>query len=80
MVAVKLRGMAWRVETEEIETFLEGFKWVRDSVRIGELEGGRRTGQGSVLFESEDEANRFMEEKEGEYIGPRFVNINMMTY
>ena len=58
---------------EEIETFCEGFKWVRESIRIGELEGGRRTGQGCVLFESEDEATRFTEEKEGEYIGPRFV-------
>ena len=44
MVAVKIRGMPWRVEQEEIETFLEGFKWVRESIRIGELEGGRRTG------------------------------------
>lgn len=58
-VAVKIRGMPWRVEQEEIETFLEGFKWVRDSIRIGELEGGRRTGQGAVLFESEEEASRF---------------------
>ena len=80
MVAVKLRGMPWRVSLEEIEEFLEGFKWVRDSIRIGELEGGRKTGQGSVMFESEDEANRCMEEKEGEYIGPRFVNINLMTF
>ena len=80
MVACKLRGMPWRVEQEEIETFLEGFKWVRDSIRIGELEGGRRTGQGAVLFESEDEAFRFKEEKEGEYIGARFVNINELSY
>ena len=80
MVAVKLRGMPWRVEIEEIETFLEGFKWVRDSIRIGELEGGRRTGQGCVLLESEDEANRLTEEKEGEYIGPRFVNMNLLSY
>lgn len=43
-VAVKMRGMPWRVETEEIEQFWEGFAWVRDSIRIGELEGGRRTG------------------------------------
>ena len=72
--------MPWRVEVEEIEAFLEGFKWVRESVKLGKLEGGRSTGQGSVLFESEDEANRAMEEKEGEYIGPRFVNINLMSY
>ena len=33
-----------------------------------------------MLFESEDEAFRFKEEKEGEYIGPRFVNINELSY
>ena len=34
----------------------------------------------AVLFESEDEAFRFKEEKEGEYIGARFVNINELSY
>lgn len=73
LVAVKLRGLPWRVETSQIEEFFEGFAWVRDSIKIGELEGGRRTGQASVLFETPQEACRAIEEKEGEYVGPRFV-------
>lgn len=73
LVSVKLRGLPWRVETEQIEEFFEGFAWVRDSIKIGELEGGRRTGQASVLFETPAEALRAIEEKEGEYVGPRFV-------
>jgi len=43
---------------EEIEAFLEGTDYVRDSIRIGELEGGRRTGIGSVLFISEEAAEK----------------------
>ena len=80
MVAVKMRGLPWRVEESQIEEFFEGFGWVRDSIRIGELEGGRRTGQGAVLFESPAEATRAMEEKEGEYVGPRFVQMHELSY
>ena len=80
LVACKIIGMPWKVEEGEIEEFLDGFKFVAGSVRIGALEGGRSTGQGCVLFESEDEAQRCMDEKEGEYIGPRFVHIRILEY
>ena len=75
LVAIKLRGMPWRVTEEEIEEFFTDYKWVRESIRIGELEGGRRTGQGCILFESEEEAERAMD-KDGEYIGSRFVQLS----
>ena len=55
-VGVRMRGLPWRVEVEEIEQFFSKYSWVRDSIKIGELEGGRRTGFASVLFETEDEA------------------------
>ena len=71
--------MPWRVEIEQIEEFLKDYKWIRDSIRIGELEGGRRTGQGCVLFESEEEAERALE-LDGEYIGPRFVQLSQETH
>ena len=80
MVAVKMRGLPWRVEESQIEEFFEGFAWVRDSIRIGELEGGRRTGQGSILFENPAEAARAIEEKEGEYVGPRFIHLHELSY
>ena len=79
LVAIKLRGMPWRVTEEEIEEFFTDYKWVRESIRIGELEGGRRTGQGCILFESEEEAERAMD-KDGEYIGPRFVQLSQESF
>ena len=73
MVAVKMRGLPWRVETEEIEEFFKDYAWVRDSVRIGELEGGRRTGMAAVLFENEDVAAKAAEEMDREHVGTRWV-------
>ena len=80
MVAVKLRGLPWRVETEEIEEFFKDYAWVRDSVRIGELEGGRRTGMAAVLFENEAVATQAAEELDREHIGTRWVQLYTMSY
>lgn len=80
MVAVKMRGLPWRVETEEIEEFFKDYAWVRDSVRIGELEGGRRTGMAAVLFENEDVAAKAAEEMDREHVGSRWVQLYPMSY
>lgn len=44
MVALKMRGLPWRVEVEEIEQFFSRYAFIRDSVKIGELADGRKTG------------------------------------
>lgn len=44
MVALKMRGLPWRVEVEEIEQFFSRYAYVRDSIKIGELSDGRKTG------------------------------------
>jgi hypothetical protein len=75
-----MRGLPWRVETEEIEQFFEGTAWVRDSVRIGELEDGKRTGWGCVLFESEDECANAQAEKDRQHIGNRWVQLYQSSY
>ena len=65
---------------EEIETFLEGTDFIRDSIRIGELEGGRRTGIGSVLFASEEAAEKAQEEKDQQNIGARYIMLSQETF
>jgi len=79
MVAVNVRGMPWRVEESEIEEFFGELKWVRGSIRIGKLEGGRSTGHGCILLENEDEAEKALD-KDGEYIGPRFVHLSVESF
>lgn len=63
MVALKMRGLPWRVEVDEIEQFFSRYAYIRDSVRLGELSDGRKTGQAAVLFENPDEAASAMNEK-----------------
>ena len=37
MVALKMRGLPWRVEVEEIEQFFSRYAYVRDSIHLGVL-------------------------------------------
>ena len=75
LVAVKIRGLPWRVQTEQIEEFFGDLKFVKDSILIGELESGRRTGLGCLLFESEDEAEKALDKDRG-FIGNRWVQLS----
>lgn len=75
LVAIKIRGLPYRVKTEQIEKFFGDLKFVRDSILIGELEGGRRTGLGCLLFESEDEAEKALD-KDREFIGNRWIQLS----
>ena len=70
-----MRGLPWRVEVEEIEQFFDRYAYVRESVKIGELSDGRKTGQATVLFENETEAENAMNEKQGQNVGSRWVEL-----
>ena len=65
MVSLKMRGLPWKVDVEEIEQFFSRYSYIRESVRIGELEDGRKTGQAALLFATEEEAKNAMNEKQG---------------
>ena len=65
MVALKMRGLPWRVEVDEIEQFFSRYSYIRESVRRGQLEDGRKTGQAALLFLNEEEAKNAMNEKQG---------------
>ena len=75
-----MRGLPWRVEVEEIEQFFDRYAYVRESVKIGELSDGRKTGQATVLFENETEAENAMNEKQGQNVGSRWVELYQMPY
>ena len=77
---MKMRGLPWRVEVDEIEQFFSRYSYIRESVRIGELADGRKTGQAAVLFENEEEAKNAMNEKQGQNVGSRWVELYQMPY
>ena len=80
MVALKMRGLPWRVEVDEIEQFFSRYAYIRESIRVGALTDGRKTGQAALLFENPDEANNAMNEKQGQNVGSRWVELYQMPY
>jgi RNA recognition motif-containing protein len=56
MVAVRIHGLAWKVESSEVEEFFANFKTVPDSVVLGVGEDGRNNGLGTIAFENAEEA------------------------
>lgn len=80
MVAVKMRGLPWRVTAEQIMTFFENHKIIEDSICLGKSLDGRPNGWGTCLFESEEDAQNACKELEKEYIGERYVNLTLKSY
>ena len=53
LVALKMRGIPFRVRVPEIEQFFTRYAFVKDSVKIGIQKDGRPNGFATLLFESE---------------------------
>ena len=62
-VALKLRGLPWQVTEDDVINFFDGYKLVEGSVKIERGEDDRITGFGAALFETEEEAQRAMDER-----------------
>ena len=58
-----MRGFPWQVTDDDIVQFFDGYKLVADSIKIERNEDDRITGWGAVLFETEEEAERALNER-----------------
>lgn len=61
MIAVRIHGLAWKIETSEVSDFFQEYNPVPDSVIIGKGEDGRNNGLGAIAFESQDDADKAVE-------------------
>ena len=50
--AMKMKGLPFSVQREDILNFFQGYNMVEDSVKIGVMSDGRLTGEACVLFQS----------------------------
>jgi hypothetical protein len=55
--AIKLRGLPYTVKPEDIISFFKGYD-VQDEVKIGKTSDNSKTGEGAVLFSTEEECKR----------------------
>ncbi len=53
-----MRGLPYSVRKEDILYFFQGYNFYPEMVKIGENSDGTKTGEGAVLFNSEEEAGR----------------------
>ena len=75
-----MRGFPWSVTDEDVVNFFEGYKLVPDSVKIERGDDDRITGWGAVVFETEEEAQRALDERQKESIGSRWIQLYPLQY
>ncbi len=78
-MALKLRGLPYQVTVDDIKTFFSGFNVSESQIKIGINPDGRKTGEGAVLFKSEEDCKRGFKEKQGQNIGHRYVELYIMS-
>lgn len=79
-ILVRMRGLPYTVKKEEVLNFFLGYDVVPDSVIIGEMGNGKKTGEGVILFKSEEEAQRAVAERNGSSIGRRWIELYLHPY
>ena len=75
-----MRGLPFSVKKEDILQFFAGYDIVPDSVIIGEMGNGKKTGEGVILFKKESEAERAVSERNGANIGRRWIELYLHPY
>ena len=79
-ILVRMRGLPYTIKKEEVLAFFAGYDVVPDSVIIGEMGNGKKTGEGVILFKSEEEAQRAVNDKNGSSIGRRWIELYLHPY
>jgi len=72
---LRLRGLPFSARHMDIKNFFYDYKIVRESVKFGRNFEGRKTGEAVVLFETQEEAQRAIKERQGQHIGHRWIEL-----
>eukprot|EP01086_Lenisia_limosa_P005597 TRINITY_DN2270_c0_g1_i1.p1 TRINITY_DN2270_c0_g1~~TRINITY_DN2270_c0_g1_i1.p1 ORF type:complete len:414 (-),score=44.14 TRINITY_DN2270_c0_g1_i1:148-1389(-) len=72
---LKLRGIPYRIQTEELEDFFSGYAFEEDSVEIGMDESGRPSGMAWITMKTPSEAVRAKQNLHRQYMRSRYVEI-----
>lgn len=79
-VAVKIRGLPYQVRFDEISAKFKDTNYVSKSVVLGVNPDGRKNGFGAILFNNQSDAENAIDNLNGEYIGSRYVELNLLSY
>lgn len=73
-VIIKLKGIPWQTTTREVKTFFRDSKLSDSDIHLATHENGKPCGIGFACFYDDEDARRAME-KNGAYIGKRYVEL-----
>eukprot|EP00347_Sterkiella_histriomuscorum_P011323 403372892 len=78
-LGLKLRGLPFSIKRDEINQFFSNFNYVRDSVKLGRTGEGLLTGEGAILFHSEEDSKKAFQQRQGQSIGHRWIELYQIT-
>jgi heterogeneous nuclear ribonucleoprotein F/H len=79
-ILVRMRGLPFNVRKDEVLMFFQDYQVMPDSVIIGEMSNGKKTGEGVIIFKNESEATRAVADKNGANIGKRWIELYLHPY
>ena len=80
LVAVKIRGLDYGVNYNEIKSFFNGYNYVDNSVILGKGRDGRNNGFGSILMKTAEDVEKAVADLNKKYIGERYVDLSIIAY
>ena len=75
-LALKMRGLPFKAEDRDVLQFFKGHNPDPDSVKLQKIaETGQSTGRAAVRFASEAKAKEAMNQRQGEKMGTRWIEL-----
>jgi len=75
---LKMRGLPFRIAPTEVLSFFNGYEFVAESLHMGSDQMGRPSGEAWIAFASPEEAERAQRERNREYIGSRYIELQVL--
>lgn len=72
--------MPYQTRYEEVADFFKDFEYIEQSCVLGLNHEGRKNGFGAMLFKSADVAEDACKGMQKQYIGSRYVDLNVISY
>lgn len=64
-LGLRLRGLPFTIRRDDINAFFSNYNYVKDSVKLGRSKDGMLTGEGAILFPSEEQCKFALQERNG---------------
>jgi len=71
---LRMRGLPFSCTEAEVSKFFSGFRVVSDGIKLMR-NGNRLTGEGFVIFATQDEAKAAYEQRNGKNLGHRYIEL-----